>query len=427
MNNTQQKNELKVLSLQTLQKRKRLLVYPILVVPFLTLAFWALGGGKEASGNGDNNTSTGLNLQLPDAHFTEDSTANKLSLYDEADRNTPRLGRTGESLSFPFESATDPGGTASKTLPDPYDPTPPISTMMNRDPNEEKVYQKLSELNRQLHNATTNTSSHPPSSSIKSAATSGTTDVGPSSLVNVLQTNTENGKNSDDPEMAQLNATLEKILDIQHPERIISKLEEKSKKQPGEVFVVRVKSSGSPVSLLDTAKIKMNQGEGFYSTEKGESTMEENTIEAFVPDRQTITDGALLRLRVRQDISVDGALIPKGTLVVGRVNLDEERLQIEIRSIRCNNAIYPVQLEVYDLDGLPGIYIPGTVTRDVAKQSADQSLQLLQLSALDPTIKAQVASAGISAAKTLLSKKAKGVKVTVKGGYQVLLKNKSGL
>ena len=44
---------------------------------------------------------------------------------------------------------------------------------------------------------------------------------------------------------------------------------------------------------------------------------------------------------------------------------------------------------------------------------------------MDPSLKAQAAAAGISAAKTLLSRKVKQVKVMVKAGYKVLLKDKN--
>ena len=81
-----------------------------------------------------------------------------------------------------------------------------------------------------------------------------------------------------------------------------------------------------------------------------------------------------------------------------------------------------MQLSVYDLDGMEGIYIPGAITRDVAKGSADRALQGI-INTLGPSLGAQAASAGIEAAKTLLTKKVKQVKVTVKAGYQVLLKD----
>ena len=116
--------------------------------------------------------------------------------------------------------------------------------------------------------------------------------------------------------------------------------------------------------------------------------------------------------------------MPKESFVYGTVSLNGERLRVTITSIRCQDVLLPVQLEVYDLDGLPGIYIPGAMTRDVAKSSVDNAAQMLEVTSLDPSLKAQAASAGLSAVKSLLSKKAKLVKVTIKACYKVLLKDK---
>jgi hypothetical protein len=93
--------------------------------------------------------------------------------------------------------------------------------------------------------------------------------------------------------------------------------------------------------------------------------------------------------------------------------------------LRWGSQILPVALEAYDLDGLPGIYIPGAITRDVAKEAADGSIHSIELGSLDPSIKAQATTAGISALKKLWSKKAKLVRVEVKAGYRILLKNNS--
>jgi len=51
------------------------------------------------------------------------------------------------------------------------------------------------------------------------------------------------------------------------------------------------------------------------------------------------------------------------------------------------------------------------------------SVQGIGLTSLDPTWQAQAASAGVETAKTLFSKKVKLVKVNVKAGYQVLLRD----
>lgn len=49
----------------------------------------------------------------------------------------------------------------------------------------------------------------------------------------------------------------------------------------------------------------------------------------------------------------------------------------------------------------------------------------MELSSLDPSLKAQIAATGLSTVKNLLSKKVKQVKVMVKTGYKVLLRDKN--
>ncbi len=77
------------------------------------------------------------------------------------------------------------------------------------------------------------------------------------------------------------------------------------------------------------------------------------------------------------------------------------------------------------MDGLPGIYIPGTINRDVAKESLNNSLSLADVGSVDPSFKAQATTTGISALKSLVSKKAKLIRVQLKAGYKVLLNNKN--
>ena len=233
---------------------------------------------------------------------------------------------------------------------------------------------------------------------------------------------TLNKGKGDDPEIKQLDGTLEKILDIQHPERVKERIKEKTSEVKDGPFPV-TKLKEDKISLLDTSKNEVEKEPGFFgSTDELLSIEDNNAIEAVVHENQSLVNGAVVKLRLLNEFEVNGALIPKGNFVFGIASLNGERLEVEVNSIRCDQSLYNVKLKVYDTDGLPGIYIPGAITRDVAKQSADNSLQGIELSTMDPSFKAQAAVAGIDAAKDLLRKKAKLIKVFVKAGYKVLLK-----
>ncbi|MBK8775253.1 MAG: conjugative transposon protein TraM, partial [Chitinophagaceae bacterium] len=289
------------------------------------------------------------------------------------------------------------------------------------DASEQKIYQKINEINKQLNQADTETRFSNYTNQTAGGNEQFSTEV--DRLQDMMQQ--MNGSPDADPEMDQLNGTLEKILDIQHPDRVKEKLKEKSLKNKEQVFIMSKQPVKNNISLLDTNKNKKPAENKFYGVEEDKDSDEQNTVEAVVHQTQTLVNGAIVKMRLLNDIYLSGSLIPKGNFVFGTAELNDERLEININSIRNNNSLFTVKLEVYDMDGLPGIYIPGAISRDVAKQSADNSLQLMELTSMDPSFKAQAAATGINAAKSLLSKKVKQVKVLVKAGYKVLLRDKS--
>jgi len=94
-----------------------------------------------------------------------------------------------------------------------------------------------------------------------------------------------------------------------------------------------------------------------------------------------------------------------------------------VTSIREGNGVMPVSLEVFDLDGMSGVRVPGAINRDVSKQSADEAINTLGVAPVDASVGGQATAAGLQAAKTLLSRKVRLVRVSLKAGYRVLLKN----
>jgi hypothetical protein len=98
---------------------------------------------------------------------------------------------------------------------------------------------------------------------------------------------------------------------------------------------------------------------------------------------------------------------------------------VTINSVRVGSSVYPVALQVYDLDGMAGIHVPGAITRDVLKQSAAEGVGGMGIIAADGSLGAQAAEAGIETAKTLFSRKLALVRVTIPAGYHVLLRNQS--
>jgi conjugative transposon TraM protein len=395
------------------RKGKALLFLPLLIIPFLTLAFWALGGGK---GEGENQTvSEGLNLQLPNPRVKDLKDETKLTFYQTAEKDSAKIREEIKNDPLFQESFLDDSvllddtdSFSFKSIPD---------EMANySDPNEQKVYRKLRELNRQLH--TNNTKISTPEISQDEEASYN--EDGVDRLENLMQNMHKDSAN--DPELSQLNSMMEKILDIQHPERV--KARSVSKESNNEIFKIAKVGEHASVTLLDTVMQEGNE-DGFFGLEDTNNFKEQNAIEALIHENQTIVSGSVIKMRLLNDIYINGDLITKGNFIYGISTISGERLQIQINSIKCGQSLYPVHLEVYDMDGLPGIYIPGAITRDAAKQSYERSLQSINMSSFDPSVKAQLTTAGIDAAKNLMSRKAKQIKVFVKAGYRILLRQKT--
>ena len=391
-----------------LRKRKMMMVLPLLVIPFLTMVFWAMGGGR-GSDQKKQTAGQGLNLNLPDPKQKDDNLLDKLSFYDKADKDSIKMAEWMRSDPY-YKEKTDELEHLTQTTASKYNQKLNVSVSDKTKPQpEEQVMQKLSLLQKELNK---NASDDP----YKNENTNIKQDLNPEfsdevdRLENMLQSANKTG--NEDPEIKKLETVMDKILDIQHPERIKERIKEKSLRQTENISEVSNRSGDDTIA------------NGFYSLENETSRMRSNAIEAVVHENQALVNGAIIKLRLLSDIYINSCKIPKGNFVFGIVSLNGERLEVDVNSIRSGNNLFNVKMEVYDMDGLPGIYIPGAIARDVAKQSADNSLQMMELTSLDPSLKAQATAAGIGTLKNLLSKKVKQIKCVVKAGYKILVKNK---
>lgn len=405
------------------RKQKALLVLPLLVIPFFTMAFWAMGGGRgEETGNSP--TTEGINLQLPKPALREEKGETKLSFYEREEKGQSTISDTAMEPTFYGEKIVGEGidhPIANRS--DIYNPAPPTS-FSSKDPAEEKVYQKLSELKKELAVQAAPKAKSGSVPQNKKAAVE-TEDV---DRLEELMGSLNKG-NAPDPELEQLNGMMEKILDIQHPDRVKEKLQQTSISNKRQVYAVTCIKEVVSASLLNSGKGAKSpeQHNFFFETKDNESPSPSpaNAVAAVIEENGTVSTGSTVKLRFLTEVFVGGILLPKGTYVFGTATLEQDRLKITVPAVRYKENLLPVSLAVYDLDGLEGVHIPGSITRDAVKGVAEQNLQSMGLLSLDPSLKAQVAAAGVQAVKGLLSRKVKQVKVALTSGYQVLLKNKA--
>lgn len=407
------------------RKRKMLVMLPLICLPFISLAFWALGGGKEVDDHSQTN-SAGLLLNLPDSKLNEADPADKLRFYEQAEKDSLKLEEWMRTDPYYRQQLDSTHSSANELQLLTQQTASKYNYGLNSSPynnkgtsNEDELMRKLALLQDQLGHTTTQENN-------SSSLVSNEKEPSFSSEVDRLNQFMQQLQNSgqDNAELKSIQGTLEKIIDIQHPERVKEKLKEQSAKQRNVVFPVTVNKKTTVTSLLDTNTNDQQFNVGFFGVDETNKEEESTSIEAVVHATQTLVHGSIIQMRVATDLFINGIQIPKGTKLNGKVSLNDERLEINISSLRYGKHIFPVELEVFDMDGMAGIYIPGAISRDVAKESAQSSLQQMDILTLDPSFRAQAATAGVNTLKQLLGRKVKQVKVVVKEGHRLLLRDK---
>ncbi|PIF34555.1 conjugative transposon TraM protein [Flavobacterium sp. 9] len=413
--------EEKSITMKELKKRRMLIVLPLLTLPFITFLFWSLGGGKAQEDILENKQKAGFNIDLPLPRLKEDSALNKMSYYEIA---------VMDSLKLQDEIRNDPNYSdnlvsSDSLIHDDYTlkSNNKLRNISSKNENEVKVYEKLKALQKAIRKpAEGNENTHDMREFQNYASSDSNEDEvrGLERMMTIMNTPQE-----PDPELKQLGGMLENILDIQHPERVEEKLKQSSLDQKVKVFTVQ-KMEGYQnfhiSSLENNIKTPQLNNNSFYSLDENHSfNFQQNAIEAVIHETQTIVNGSTVKIRICNSIIINGIQIPKNVFVFGAATLKGERLEIMVNTIKYGNTIFPVALKVFDMDAIDGIYIPGAISRDVAKSSADRSMQAVNFSGLNDSWTGQAAGMGVEAAKSLLSKKVKLIKVVVKAGYQVLL------
>lgn len=417
--------ETKKISLRESKKRRMLLVMPVITLPFITLLFYILGGGRMEAAGAENEIKKGFNFTLPIPKFNADSSLDKMSYYNQA---------AVDSVKLQEQIKKDPNYSNQKILEESLKDfaksdfsTEDFSknrTGLNskplQDSNEQKIYEKLQALKKAVSQPAVPDKYGHDMREFENYSSSKDASDQIQHLEKMISAMGESTK--PDPELAQLGGMLENILDIQHPSRVQERLKQSSEIKRGKTYNVAHKETENNISYLKQGQISEDpKPNSFYTIEQNDDSQQQNSIQAVIHKTQTIVNGSIVKLRLSNDVTLQGTVIPKNTFLYGTAALKGERLEVKIDNIQYRNSIFAIQLSVYDIDGIEGIYVPGTINRDSAKASAERSIQTLGLTGLTDSWGAQAAGMGIEAAKSLMSKKVKLIKIQVKAGYQVLL------
>jgi conjugative transposon TraM protein len=113
---------------------------------------------------------------------------------------------------------------------------------------------------------------------------------------------------------------------------------------------------------------------GDFNTVKPDS--EPSFIKAIIDENVTGYAGSRIRLRLLDDIKAGNKLIRKGTYLYALISgFTGQRVTLSVKTIIYGDLILPVKLDIYDLDGLPGLYVPESAFRDFTKDASTNTMQ----------------------------------------------------
>lgn len=121
-----------------------------------------------------------------------------------------------------------------------------------------------------------------------------------------------------------------------------------------------------PVSKTAPAKAKFNTIRAEENQTMIKAIVDEELKKASVGDR--------VRIRVLDDIIAGNTTIPKNSYLFATISgFQDQRVKIDISTIMVNDRILPVNLKIYDMDGMEGLYVPSSDFRDFTKELGSNS------------------------------------------------------
>lgn len=86
---------------------------------------------------------------------------------------------------------------------------------------------------------------------------------------------------------------------------------------------------------------------------------ENNFVKAVLDESINGYLGSRIRFRLLEDIYVGKHKVSKGALIYGQISgFTLQRVNLNVVSILNNGEILPINLSVYDTDGIQGMYVP---------------------------------------------------------------------
>ena len=396
--------------------RKAMLVYPLIIIPFTTALFFVLGGGKgnryvAEDALAGKPGSGGFNATMPSA---ENSKINGRNI------DAPGYGKAkaGQVLSSFTHTRADSSTSGLKAIS--------VNNKASSVSHASSLAANTSATSAPLPTATTAKSSYvkPKVRKYESKANGGYYYKGPGYA----------NSGSDQQVASQLRtyestryATAAAPVNANQP--VVEPNYANGSGEGGRPATVQVSDNLTATRLVEPinadafntaptlgsrrqAERAVVSGGNSYGSKKTVAWM----IPVVVHEDQVFKSGNTVKLRLTKEISADGITIPANTILHAVCQTSEDRLRMVVRSLQLNDQLIPLDLEVYDIDGIAGVNMPG-LSNNTSGQLQSSAIQGIQVPGVGGLVNTVANQARMSA-----SNSARQPTVRLKAGYNLYLK-----
>ena len=397
-----------------------LLFLPLVMIPFIVLIFFILGGGT-APGNENNETLTtsvkdGLNYQLPEADRTIGIVDKMEAAQSQSDRIATRDYRIESEeglqlITFVEDSTTLPDDPKSENRADRNGSKGSDHSADQNDQDHLMAHVKRQEaqVKLEMEQAAKDTAVCAKGELSK--------QVGQPAASNNDKPQQEAKSKSKEPEhhpsgIEEVEALYNRSLALERQNDSLS-------------FRLKEANQREEKRALDHVRSYSLDKTGGSLSAKNKSTVAiPGAIRAEIYETATVLTGNRVKIRLLEDTRLNGREVRHNTFVYGTCRTDNERLQIEVQQIQTDGQFLPVKITVCDLDGLPGLYVPDNALRKVTKEVGGSANTSSMMGFTGNPLTYAGVQAADRAARTVLQV-VKQKKVTIKKNTLVYLINKT--
>ena len=357
-----EKKTAKPLTPKQLQQRKKLMVYPLMGLLFLGSMWLIFAPSEKREVNRDTVGAFNADIPLPE---NDGIIGDKRKAYEQAQAEKQQAEKVRSLEDFAFSGESDADGVEME-LPDSEPEREPFRDYSDNGGGSRSSVTAYRDINRQLGSFYEEPKVDGEKEELKRQV---------EELTAKLEERERQAGGIDDQV-----ALMEKSYELaakymgQNGKDGAAVQNDNSPRQPAvAVQVARERTvSGLQQPLSDAEfmrRYSQPRNYGFNTAVGSGYALGKNTIAACIHQDQTVMDGQQVKLRLLEPLQAGNLIIPRNTVVSGTGKVQGERLDITVSSVQYQGNILPVELAVYDNEGMKGLCIETSLEREAAKEA----------------------------------------------------------